>query len=190
MGVFSWRQDNPSRPWGKGERRDEAQQCPSTPSQRLRTSAARILEGQFNRRSQRLWDFCNGRHFFESRHSREPIFCFDVTLQQQGAHLMHNSTLIVLVILTLGQMLMMAFGAFILWLMGDLGSEPLPKRSDGSSRHTGNNLVHVPQDAVKLVEESELINSGEEGSIAPKPAEAQAENDVEHRHGRAAGKAA
>jgi hypothetical protein len=120
--------------------------------------------------------------FFESGHSTEPIFCFDVTLQQQGAF-MHNSTLIVLVILTIGQMLMMAFGAFILWMMGDLGND--------SSRQTGKNLVHVPQEAVKLVEESsdELISSGEEGSIAPKAAEDQVVDEPQHP-GRATGKAA
>ena len=96
---------------------------------------------------------------------------------------MHNSTLIVLVILTIGQMLMMAFGAFILWMMGDLGGD--------SSRQTGKNLVHVPQEAVKLVEESsdELISSSEEASIAPKAAEDQVEGETQHP-GSATGKAA
>jgi len=104
---------------------------------------------------------------------------------------MHNSTLIVLVILTIGQMLMMAFGAFILWMMGDLGDTPLQMRRDDSLRQTGN-LVHVPQEAVKLVEESanELIRSGEEGSIAPKVAEDQPQEEIKHRSGHAAGKAA
>jgi hypothetical protein len=126
--------------------------------------------------------------FFESGHSTEPIFCFDVTRQQQGAF-MHNSTLIVLVILTIGQMLMMTFGALILWMMGDLGGAP--GQRDDSSRQAGQNLVHVPQEAVVLVEESsdELINSGEEGSIAPKPAEDQADHEAQHP-GRARGKAA
>ena len=105
---------------------------------------------------------------------------------------MHNSTLIVLVILTIGQMLMMAFGAFILWMMGDLGDTPLQMRRDDSLRQTGKNLVHVPQEAVKLVEESSdaLIRSGEEGSIAPKTAEGQPQEEIEHRSGHAAGKAA
>ena len=74
---------------------------------------------------------------------------------------MHNSTLIVLVILTIGQMLMMAFGAFILWMMGDLGGDaPQQMRREDSSRQSGKNLVHVPQEVVKLVEESpdELIS--------------------------------
>jgi hypothetical protein len=104
---------------------------------------------------------------------------------------MHNSTLIVLVILTIGQMLMMAFGAFILWLMGDLGDAPQQTRREGSSRRSVKDLVHVPQEAVKLVEESadEMIGSGEEGSIAPQPAEDRPEHEGEHR-GRATGKAA
>src|SRR6516164_11496495 len=95
---------------------------------------------------------------------------------------MHNSTLIVLVILTIGQMLMMAFGAFILWMMGDLGDTPEQMRRDDSSRATGKNLVHVPQEAVKLVEESsdELISSGEAGSIAPKAAEDPPQDAIEH----------
>ena len=102
---------------------------------------------------------------------------------------MHNSTLIVLVILTIGQMLMMAFGAFILWMMGDLGDMPL--QHGDSSRATGKKLVHVPQEAVKLVEESsdELVRSAEEGSIAPKATEDRAHDEPEHR-GRATGKAA
>ena len=105
---------------------------------------------------------------------------------------MHNSTLIVLVILTIGQMLMMAFGAFILWMMGDLGDTPLQMRRDDSLRQTGKNLVHVPQEAVKLVEESSdaLIRSGEEGSIAPKAAEDSPQEEIKHRSGHAAGKAA
>jgi hypothetical protein len=117
-------------------------------------------------------------------------FLFDVTLQQQGAF-MHNSTLIVLVILTIGQMLMMAFGAFILWMMGDLGDMPRDLRRDDSSHQTGQNLVHLPQEAVKLVEESsdELVRSAEEGSIAPKATEDRAHDEPEHR-GRATGKAA
>jgi hypothetical protein len=103
---------------------------------------------------------------------------------------MHNSTLIVLVILTIGQMLMMAFGAFILWMMGDLGDMPL--QHGDSSRATGKKLVHVPQEAVKLVEESspELMGSGEEGSIAPKAAEDPPQDEIEHPGRHAAGKAA
>jgi hypothetical protein len=140
--------------------------------------------------SQQLWDFCNAWDFFEAGHSAEPIFCFDVTLQQQGAF-MHNSTLIVLVILTIGQMLMMAFGAFILWMMGGLGDAPQQMRHDESSRQSGKNLVHVPQEAVKLVQENSeaLIDADEEGSIAPKPAEHQMKDEAQHR-GRATGKAA
>ncbi len=105
---------------------------------------------------------------------------------------MHNSTLIVLVILTIGQMLMMAFGAFILWMMGDLGGDaPQQMRREDSSRQSGKNLVHVPQGAVKLVEESsdELISSSEEASIAPKAAEDQVEGETQHP-GSATGKAA
>ena len=105
---------------------------------------------------------------------------------------MHNSTLIVLVILTIGQMLMMAFGAFILWMMGDLGGDaPQQMRREDSSRQSGKNLVHVPQEVVKLVEESpdELISPSEEASIAPKAAEDQVEDETQHP-GSATGKAA
>ena len=104
---------------------------------------------------------------------------------------MHNSTLIVLVILTIGQMLMMAFGAFILWIMGDLGDAPQQLRRDESLRQGGKNLVPVPQEAVKLVEENaqDSINCGEEGSIAPQAAEHQGADEAAHPP-RARGKAA
>ena len=40
--------------------------------------------------------------------------------------LMHQSTLIVLIFLTLGQILLLSCGIFMLWLAGELGDAPEP----------------------------------------------------------------
>jgi hypothetical protein len=70
-------------------------------------------------------------HLFESGHSAEPIFCSHVAQPQQmgvakndGGGLMHRSTWVVLLLLMFGEIAILAFGGFILWLAGEFGDAP------------------------------------------------------------------
>jgi len=41
-----------------------------------------------------------------------------------GGDFMHNTTVLVLLFLTLGQILILTCGTFVLWLLGEFGDEP------------------------------------------------------------------
>ena len=80
---------------------------------------------------------------------------------------MQNSTLVVLVLLTFGQILMMTFGALILWLMGEFGDRPA-RASPGADRKR-ESLLAVGEDEVRLAhaEGDGLLRLAQELSIQP-----------------------
>ena len=69
-------------------------------------------------------------HLFESGHTAALIFCFHVAQLQQmgvansGAASMHQSTWVVLSLLMFGEIAILAFGGFVLWLAGEFGDAP------------------------------------------------------------------
>ena len=69
----------------------------------------------------RVWDFSNCLLFFHLRQSAALIFCSTVAQRQHEGGLMHLSTVMVLLLLTFGNMLLFTFGLFVLWLAGEIG---------------------------------------------------------------------
>jgi hypothetical protein len=57
-------------------------------------------------------------------HTLKLIFGFDVAHAQQRGQFVHNTKLMVLLLLTFGQFLIVALTAFVLWLAGQYGEPP------------------------------------------------------------------
>src|SRR5713226_4483872 len=121
MSLFTWSTAIGS---SRDRRRTRPPRSPSCRGEATPLRSAPIGSRNKNR-SCKLWDFCNGLNIFKLRQSAALIFCSDVTrLQQNGGVFMHHTTLIVLMVLTLGQIFMLTFGVLILWLAGEFGDAP------------------------------------------------------------------
>jgi hypothetical protein len=125
------------------------------------------------------------------RQSAALIFCSDVTrLQQNGGVFMHQTTLIVLMVLTLGQIFMLTFGVLILWLAGEFGDAPKLFKGSHSTDRAEKTTVAMRQETAEQsnADGDGLMDLAHEHSIAPRATEDrmdQWEDDIEHSRDRA-----
>ena len=103
---------------------------------------------------------------------------------------MHQSTLITLMFLMLGQFLILTFGAFVLWLVGDFGDRPKLFRGRHSTDQAGEatNAVRLEEGKQSNENSDGLMALAHDHSIQPQVTAERInplEDDVEHSHDRA-----
>jgi hypothetical protein len=102
---------------------------------------------------------------------------------------MHHSTLITLMFLMFGQLLILSFGVFVLWLTGDFGGAPKLFNDNHPADQTGETTIAMQQETGEQSNENSdgLMPLALDHSIQPQAAEEinALENDVEHPRDRA-----
>jgi hypothetical protein len=101
---------------------------------------------------------------------------------------MHHSTVITLMFLMLGQLLILSFGAFVLWLTGDFGAKLFD--DNHPTDQTGETTIAIQQETGEQSSENSegLMALAHAHSIQPQATEDRInplENDVEHPRDRA-----
>jgi len=97
---------------------------------------------------------------------------------------MHQSTLIVLVFLTLGQILLLSCGVFMLWLAGDLGGAPEPSAAKRAAPDGWRTTIAMTDEAEgRSVETCEQLPTLGEDQEAH-PIQPQDSEDAPHRDER------